>query len=444
VILADARTNSLVVTATPAVLERIQTLLGRLDAETLPAKGVFVYRVEHLRAKELAASLTALFRRRGGEAGEGIRPAPALAFPPGAGPGGARPGGGPPAGGPEGEREDLPAGDIRVIADEATNTLLVTATTATWAALQPVLQRLDRMPRRVLIEILVVEVLLDDSTALGIEWSLRSGNLKIGGERFTLGSGLDTGVPGIAPLPPTFFFILQSNDVLALLQAFSRVNRVNVLSTPHVLASENKKAQIHVGQSVPILTSVQQPTTGVASSQGQPTSVVSTTVEYRDTGIILTVTPRVSDSRFVALDVRQEVSDAIPNLVSSTQSPVITKRVAETSVVVAENETLLLGGLIEERRVRGTEGIPFLSRIPLLGYLLGTNTEAVRKTELLIVVTPRLVSDPLESRSLYEELRRRAPELRRELEPRTPSPALPQPSAPEAPGAGPLPMAPDR
>jgi len=422
VMLADPRTNSLVVTATPAVLERIQALITRLDTETPPTKGVFLYRVEHLRARELAATLTALFRRRGGEAAEGAagdrlslpavgpsQPTP----PPGAAPG------------PEGQRDDLGSGDVRVIADEPTNTLLITATTPMWTALQPVLQRLDRMPRRVLIEILVAEVLLDDSTALGIEWSLRSGNLRIGGETFTLGGGLDTGLPGIQVLPPAFFFILQSNDILALLQAFSRVNRVNVLSSPHVLASENKKAQIHVGQSVPILTTQQQAATGIAP-QPQPTSVITTTVDYRDTGVILTVTPRVSDNRFVALDVRQEVSDAIPNLVSQTQSPVITKRVAETSVVVAENETLVLGGLIEERKVRERAGIPFLSRIPVLGYLFGTTTEALRKTELLILVTPRVVLDPAESRSLYEELRRRAPELRRELERLPPAPLPPR------------------
>ncbi len=435
VILADARTNALLAVGPPAVLERIQALVTRLDRESPPARGVFVYRVEHLRAKELGASLTALFRRRSGpETGP-----PRSGFLPGPPPAETPPGAPPPPGVAEAEREDPAAEDVRVIADEATNTLLVTATAQVWALLQPILQRLDRMPRRVLIEILVAEFTLDDSTSLGIEWSLRSDRgIRIGGERLAIGSGLDTGLPGIAPLPPTFFFILQNRDILALLQAFAKANRVNVLSTPHVLASENKKAQIHVGRSVPILTTQQQPTTGIAP-QAQPASVITTTVEYRDTGIILTVTPRVSDNRFVALDVRQEVSDAVPNVITGTQSPVITKRVAETSVVVGENETLVLGGLIEERKVQDREGIPFLSRIPILGYLFGTTTEVTRKTELVILVTPRVILDPAEAQAVYEEFKRRAPELKQQIEdpnrsvPPAPTRPAPRSLAPAAP-----------
>ncbi|MBI4011888.1 MAG: type II secretion system secretin GspD [Candidatus Rokubacteria bacterium] len=429
VILADGRTNALLAVGPPAVLERIQALVARLDRESPPSRGVFLHRVEHLRAKELAASLTALFRRRQGPEGgpprPGFLPVPPAETPPGAPP--------PLPGGAEAEREDLATEDIRVIADEATNTLLVTATPHVWALLQPILQRLDRMPRRVLIEILVAEFTLDDSTALGIEWSLRSERgIRIGGERLGIGSGLDTGLPGIVPLPPTFFFVLQNRDILTLLQAFAKANRVNVLSTPHVLASENKRAQIHVGRSVPILTTQQQPTTGIAP-QAQPTSVITTTVEYRDTGIILTVTPRVSDNRFVALDVRQEVSDAVPNVISGTQSPVITKRVAETSVVVGENETLVLGGLIEERKVQDREGIPFLSRIPILGYLFGTTTEITRKTELVILVTPRVILDPAEAQAVYEEFKRRAPELRQQIEdPNRPVPPPPSRPAPRS------------
>jgi general secretion pathway protein D len=435
VILADSRTNSLVAVGPPAVLERVQSLVARLDTDTPPTRAVFVYRVEHLRAKELGATLTGLFRRRG--LPEPARPGgfPIPIPPPGAPPGA------PPA---EAERDELAGTDeIRVVPDEATNTLLITATPQVWAALQPVLQRLDRMPRRVLIEILVAEFTLDDSTQLGIEWSLRSEKgIQIGGERLSIGSGLDTGIPGMVPIPPTFFFVLANKDILSILQAFAQANRVNVLSSPHVLASENKRAQIHVGSSVPILTSQQQPATGVAAAP-QPTSVITTTVEYRDVGVILTVTPRVADNRFVAIDLRQEVSAVAPSPTIATvqgqpvtvPSPAFTKRVAETSVVVGERETLVLGGLIEERKTQVREGIPFLSRIPILGYLFGATRDATVKTELVIMVTPRLVLDPGESRSIYEEFRQRAPELRREMDrPGAPVPPLaPPPPTPPAP-----------
>jgi general secretion pathway protein D len=437
VILADPRTNSLLATGSPAVLERLQSLVTRLDAETPPARSLYLYRVEHLRAKELGATLSQLFRRRGGTAPEA----------PGGGRGGPSGPGGPDAGAPgpppgpaaaaETESDGPGTAEIRLIADEPTNTLLITTSAPMWAAIQPVLKRLDRKPRRVLIEILVAEILLDDSTSLGIEWALRSGSgIQLGGERLSVGSALDVGAPGIQPLPPGLFFILQSADILTLIQAFSQDSRVNILSNPHVLTSEGKRAQIHVGRSVPILTTQQQPTTGVA--QGVPTSVITTTVDYRDTGVILSVTPRIGEDRFIALDVRQEVSDAVPNLVSQTQSPVFTKRVAETSVVVAENETLILGGLIEERRVQERQGIPFLSRIPILGYLFGATTEALRKTELLILVTPRVVGDGGDARSVSEEWQRRAPALRREIERRAPAPSRPpaiRPAPPAPPSA---------
>jgi general secretion pathway protein D len=429
VILADSRTNTLLAVGPPAVLERIQALVTRLDTPSPPTRGVFLYRVEHLRAKELATALSGLFRRRGGGGPEVPRGGGA---PPGPYPESPAP---PPGSGATPEGDELANEDLRVIADEATNTLLVTTTPASWAALQPILQRLDRMPRRVLIEILVAEFTLDDSTSLGIEWALRSGGIKIGGEKFTLNTGLDTGVPGIVPIPPTFSFVLHSNDFLGMLQAFAAENRVNVLSSPRVLASENKRAQIHVGRSVPILTSQQQPTTGVAG-QAQPASVITTTVEYRDTGIILTVLPRVSDNRFVALDVRQEVSDVIQNTFSATQSPVFTKRVAETSVVVGENESLVLGGLIEERKALVRQGIPFLSRIPILGYLFGATTEGTIKTELMIMVTPRIVLDPAESQSVYDEFKRRAPELKRQIDdPNLPAPVVPAPRPPRSEGS---------
>ena len=435
-ILADSRTNSSWPSGRRPCIERVQALVARLDTDTPPTRAVFVYRVEHLRAKELAATLTGLFRRRG-------LPEPALprpgAFPfPRRRPGHRRARRPPTSSG----TSWLSTDEIRVVPDEATNTLLVTATPQVWAALQPVLQRLDRMPRRVLIEILVAEFTLDDSTQLGIEWSLRSEKgIQIGGERLSVGSGLDTGIPGLVPIPPTFFFVLANKDILTLLQAFSQANRVNVLSSPHVMASENKRAQIHVGSSVPILTSQQQPATGVAAAP-QPTSVITTTVEYRDVGVILTVTPRVADNRFVALDIRQEVSAVAPSPTIATvqgqpvsvPSPAFNKRVAETSVVVGEQETLVLGGLIEERKTQVREGIPFLSRIPILGYLFGATRDGVVKTELVIMVTPRLVLDPGESRSLYEEFRRRAPELKREMDrPGAPTPPLAPPPPPPAP-----------
>lgn len=430
-ILADKRTNSLIVLARRSDLEVIRRLVAELDVDTKANKRVFVYYVENVKAKELAVTLQAIFGKEPLVPERPPTPAPPGAPPPAA-PAPPPPIYRPPPGSAETEtgQAGVVEGEVKIVADEPTNALIVTTFPRNWPLIEETIRKLDRVPKQVLIEVLVAEVSLDDSNSLGIEWSVRTQSpIKIGGEVFSIGSvtALDVGAPGIAPVPPGLsFFIFETDRILGLLQAFSKINRLNVVSSPHVLTSENKKAVINVGRSVPIITSQAQPTIGV-TQQPEPTAIVTSTIEYRDTGVILTVTPRISEKRLVALDVKQEVSDAIPNVLGGTQSPIITKRVAETSVVVADNQTLVLGGLLEERRTRDREGIPGLSRIPILGYLFGQTTDTVLKTELLILITPRVVGDPAEARALYEDVRRRSRELEKAIE-RAPSMAPPAPA----------------
>lgn len=459
-ILADKRTNSLIVLARHPDLDMIQRLVAKLDVDTKANKRVIVYYVENVKAKELAVTLQSIF---GKEAPSPERPA-AAALPFGApppppvppAPYGAPP---PPAplapprpsapGRTELTEAGVVEGEVKIVADEPTNALIITTFPRNWPLIEETIRKLDRVPKQVLIEVLVAEISLDDSTSLGIEWSVRTQSpIKIGGEVFSIGSvtRLDVGAPGIAPTPPGLsFFLFETDRILGLLQAFEKINRLNVVSSPHVLTSENKKAYINVGRSIPLVTSQQQPTIGVVAvaPNQQAQSFTTQTVEYRDTGVILTVTPRISEKRLVALDVKQEVSDAIPNTLGGTQSPIITKRVAETSVVVADNQTLVLGGLLETRRTRDREGIPFLSRIPVLGYLFGQTTDVVKKTELLILITPRVVGDPAEAQALYQDLRRRSRELDKAVQqaPAITAPTPPPPPAPE--GPTPSPPAPD-
>jgi general secretion pathway protein D len=137
-------------------------------------------------------------------------------------------------------------------------------------------------------------------------------------------------------------------------------------------------------------------------------------VEYRDAGIVLTVTPRISDKRVVALDVKQTVNDVGPAQPPSG-SPIIIKREAETSVVLHDNQTLVLGGLIQTRRSSTQTGIPGLSKIPILGFLFGKSVNEFSRTELLILITPRVIGDPVEARDLYEQVRAQRPDLQRGL-----------------------------
>ena len=162
---------------------------------------------------------------------------------------------------------------------------------------------------------------------------------------------------------------------------------MNILSAPHILATNNKEAKIDVGQEVPILTSqTSTTTTGTDAITTQPTDI-----EYRSTGIIMTVTPHINDGGYVTLDVLQEVSEAQENTLGGTTSPIIRKRTAKTTMVVKDNQTLVVGGLIAEKRNNSQEGLPWLKNIPFLGYLFGSTTTTVTRTELVLLITPHVV-----------------------------------------------------
>ncbi len=182
-----------------------------------------------------------------------------------------------------------------------------------------------------------------------------------------------------------------------MLNAYAKASKLNIISRPHIIATNNKEAKIDVGEEVPIIT------TQTRAGDGDNTENIDQTIEYRSTGIILTVTPHINENREVTLDVTQEVSEAQQNLLGGTDSPIILKRSAKTSMVVRDNETLIIGGLIQETKERSREGIPFLSRIPLLGYLFGTTKDTVTKTELVILMTPRVISTSEEGKRLTDD-----------------------------------------
>jgi general secretion pathway protein D len=184
------------------------------------------------------------------------------------------------------------------------------------------------------------------------------------------------------------------------------------------MTSENKKAVINVSNSVPIVTQQQVSTstaTGQTVQQQQvPSQVLTQSVEYRDAGIILTVTPRISDKRVVALDVKQTVND-VGDPRPPSLSPDIIKREAETSVVLRDNQTLVLGGLIRTRRTSTKQGIPWLSKIPIIGWLFGSTADQMQRTELLLLITPRVIGDPSEGQEIYQQVRGQRPGLEKDL-----------------------------
>ena len=211
-------------------------------------------------------------------------------------------------------------------------------------------------------------------------------------------------------------------------------NRVNVLSNPSIMTAENRKAVINVSTSVPIVTAQQVP----VATGGITGNAITQSVEYKDAGVILTVTPRIGEQGTVALDVRQEVNEVGAAEPPPINSPRFTKREAETSVVLLSNQTLVLGGLIQTRRTNIRTGIPGLSRIPVLGLLFGSQQEKIEKTELVLMITPRVVGTAFDAARITEEMRRATPELERSIR-RSPRPLTPTPPPSAAPPPPPPP-----
>jgi len=330
------------------------------------------------------------------------------------------------------------------------------------------------MPRQVLIEVMVAEVSLDDSTSLGIDWATRvSPSIRIQSRPLTGLSAITTGafrtatvLSGPAGLTA---LAIEADKFFGMLNALASDRRLNVLSSPHILTAENKKAVINVSRSVPIITSQQTPVGGVTSTTTGTTitptptttaQVVGTqSVEYRDAGVILTVTPRIGEQGTVALDVKQEVNNIQTTATGdfatgAAGSPIFIKREAETSVVLLNNQTLLIGGIIQDSRNNETRGIPWFKDIPIFGYLFGARSQSNQKTELIIMITPRVVGSPTDAGKITDALRNASPDvdqtLRRapQLPPTSPAPppapstvpAVPMP--PSAPAPRPVPPPP--
>jgi general secretion pathway protein D len=457
-IIPERRSNSLIVHAKKHEVETIKRLVAQLDVNIYGGRRVFIYYAENSKAKDLAATLNSIYGTRDSGAGPTI-PSPTTPARPGLPPPPPPPPPIPtglPAGGPPGASDLLAEGQVRFIADEVTNAVIVTTFPRSWTEIENTIKQLDRMPRQVLIEVLVAEVRLTDETRLGIDWAVRTGNLTIANIN-TGPPGLPTSAPpegGLVALPKTLSadptsligpfghgltaFTFNTNDFLAMLNALASENKVNVVSNPHVMTTENKKAVINVSNSVPIVTS--QTTGQVAAATTTQTTTTTTaglnqTVEYRDAGVILTVTPRIGERGTVALDVKQEVNSVGP-AVQPTNSPSFVKREAETSVVLLNNMTLVLGGLIQDTLTIDDRGIPILKDIPVFGWLFRFTGRRIEKTELLLLITPRVIGTALDAGRITNEMRRATPELNEAVEkaprspPRTQPPPRPQPTPP--------------
>jgi general secretion pathway protein D len=427
------RINSLlVVSSIPNIFEKVEAWLKQLDqTPASDAKlGVFVYYVQNGKAKDLAEVLKQVFTATKPKTTTastapttGATPSTAPATPPGQR--GARPT--PPAapgapGAPTASEEGgVPTGEINIVVDETTNALIVRAFPRDYKYVLETIKKLDLYPKQVLIEVFLASVTLDDTTKFGLEFSVFQDTFTKNGTlyKWALGMGglASTGLSDLVAGASSFasgirYAIAATDKLTAAVNALANDNKAQIIASPHLLASNNKEAKIQIGTSQPILTNTYSTTaTGVA------TATIEGSIEYKDIGIIITVTPRISDGGLVTMEISVENSDVSQtSLGSLTNVPVFSKKIAKTTLSIVDAQTIVIGGLIQESKTTGSSGVPFLSRIPVLGALFGYQNYQKNRQELMLLLTPRVITDIDQSNSITREFKQKLDSLRRDVD----------------------------
>jgi general secretion pathway protein D len=402
----DRLNSILVVTPRAHYLDQVGLWVKRLDTrpDSNFEKRLYVYPVQNTTADRLAKLLTNIYAGGGGSGrGSSARPAqvaPGLTpetlgsagsnssdssassagFSSFAGGGGSGPGG------------EFNMNDVRVVADEDHNALMIYATGKDYKKIESALTQLDVVPTQVIIEASILEVTLTDDLKYGLEWTFKNG---LGDNYDGLGE-LASSAGGPAASFPGFAYTVTNSlgDISAVLNALSSKSLLNVISTPSVMVLDNHKAEIHVGDQIPIF-SAQTITDGGRTTQS---------VEYRDTGVKLSVKPSVNAGGLVTMDVSQSTTD-VGSIDAATGQRSFLERNINSRVAVRSGESVVLGGLIRENAKTGDSGVPFLHTIPVLGSLFGTTETNDTRTELLVIITPRALFDASELRDVSAEMR---------------------------------------
>lgn len=411
ILLPVPATNSLFVFSTSNEITRhIQNWIGQLDQPNKRSAGrnFFTYTARNVSADSLARTL-----------GQFMQGGPSAAAAPAAAAAGA-----PAAAGAAPAQRSAPrsmSDGSQVVVDGNSNSLIFNTSAENYSQLITLLNALDQPSKAALIEVTVAEVRLTDDFSFGVEWLLKESGVGSSTVVSTIG-GLGLGTAGL-----TLTRIANSGDVRLVLNAMASSNRATILSSPRVLARNGETARIQVGQEVPIITS-QQSTIDASTGNG---AGVLQTVQYRNTGVILSVKPSIFSGDRIDLDVKQEVSAAQETKTGVNNSPTILTRNVDTKLTLENGSTVLLGGLIANDRAAGNTGIPWLRDIPLLGHLFRVDTEKTARTELVVLITPYVINDGTDARHYTDAFKSMLPLLEPQLAP--PLPVAPKASEP-APG----------
>lgn len=283
----------------------------------------------------------------------------------------------------------------RLIIDPNGNQIVFVGTPSEYARILPLMRRLDTPPREVLIEVMIADITMSDQARFGVEAALNDLSADDPDIAVSTLGGLGLGGGGLS-------FEVVGTDARAIINAFASSNNVNILSTPRVVARSGQEARISVGSEIPIITSQRN-----TNLQTGGTTDVLQQIEYRQTGIILSVNPVVHGQDRIQLNVNQEISESQSNPNQSIPSPVIVNRSLETELSLRDGSTGVLGGLIQTSYTRGDTRVPLLGDIPLLGTLFRTDSVEARKTELLVLLTPYILDGPDETAAIADTMVRR-------------------------------------
>ncbi len=408
-IIADSRTNSLIVIATPSVIMSAEDLIAKLDIPTPEGRGqIHVYYLEHADAEELAQVLTA-------QAAEIERTQAAATA-------AQRQGRGQPQQAAQRRSSQTQTGTtplgITITADKPTNSLVITAPPEAYAVLKEIIEKLDIRRSQVLVEALFAEVTLGAANDFGVEWRIVDDS--DGGTQVFAGS-TGSGQTGVInaltasnlATSPTGLIIgaLRNNvrigdteiiNIPAVLRAFEGDSDVNILATPNLLTTDNEEAEIVIGEERPFLRTSQNDSTNV--------NVATRTFEFRDVGITLRMTPQISHGKTVRLNLFVELTAFVDE--AEVGAVTTTKRSTQTTVIADDGQTIVIGGLIREDSNESTTQVPCVGNAPLMGWAFRQQSQAQRKNNLLIFITPHILNTPGDIHRITEHKRQQSDRAR--------------------------------
>lgn len=417
-----SRLNSiLVVNAFKSILPTIEFWINKLDKPIAESQvSTFVYYVQNGEADKLAALLNAIFKKKekpvkASRARKLLRKKPETAKTSTK----AKTAGKPktqtkkrrPTLKVTGGLEEKLKGELTIIADKDTNSLIIRTNPKNYPPILELLKKLDLMPKQVFIEVLILDLTIDKQVKSGLEWALEG---KVDNANFATGSDTGSGA-GLGPSlgsatslfanPGFSFFLGNANKLKALLQAFASDSKANVLSNPILITSNNKKANISITDEIPI-----QSTTITTPTAGQP--LTQSTIQFRSVGIKLSIEPKINSENFVNLKVNQEISKPGPVIQGTTSFNI---RTINTEVVVKDNQVLVMGGLMQTLTNEANSGIPGLKNLPFFGRLFRSQNNSKNKTELMIFIAPHVINTIYDADTATSQIKNRLFNLKKEF-----------------------------